>query len=507
VTQQLDALLGDKHEQERAELARLREEARAAESKTAAAEPEPPASPAPPPTTGSKPRHRDAHGRKPLPDHLERDVHTLKPATCDACGSDQLEVRQTLVSEERDYVRAHLRVRRTERTVCTCKVCSARVVPEQPPMPFDRAACTFTMMAWVCFAKAGLFLPLDRLCRDFDDQGAPIPSATLNRWWKRGADLLMPVAAAVRLSLLAGTHLRTDGTGLRVVFPRVKGKPVKGPHRPGETDDDGYLLARDAYNGQILIFGDDRHAVYHFTESKAGQHALDFLTIGTDPDGKPLLWKGTITADAVSSQNCLFADGDRVESGCNAHGFRKFRDEADKAPLLASRALAYIARFYTEEGKAKERGLTGPDLLAHRVEHIAPVAADFRAWIDDHIEQLLPTNPVRKAMQYYINHWDALTRFLSDAAVPIDNNWSERALRKVNLIRNNSLYAGGDEGARRLCTLLTLVHTARQLRVDPFHYLEWALTRAVPHSTNRGLTPADLTPAAYQAAQKRRAHQ
>jgi transposase len=374
-------------------------------------------------------------------------------------------------------------------------------------MPFDRAACTFTMMAWVCFAKAGPFLPLDRLCRDYDDQGAPIPSATLNRWWKRGADLLMPVAAAVRLSLLAGTHIRTDGTGLRVVFPRVKGKPVKGPHRPGETDDDGYLLARDAYNGQILIFGDDRHAVYHFTESKAGQHALDFLTIGADPHGKPLLWKGTITADAVSSQDCLFTDGDRIESGCNAHGLRKFRDEADKAPLLASRALAYIARFYAEEAKAKERGLTRSELLAHRVERIAPVAAEFRVWIDDHIEQLLPTNPVRKAMQYYINHWDALTRFLSDAAVPIDNNWSERALRKVNLIRNNSLHAGGDEGARRQCTLLTLVHTARQLRVDPFHYLEWALTRVVPHSTNRGLTPADLTPAACQATQERRAQQ
>ncbi len=135
------------------------------------------------------------------------------------------------------------------------------------------------------------------------------------------------------------------------------------------------------------------------------------------------------------------------------------------------------------------------------------MAADFRVWIDDHIEELLPTHPVRKAMQYYINHWDALTRFLGDAAVELDNNWSERALRKVNLIRNNSLYAGGNDGARRLCTLLTLVHTARQLRVDPFEYLQWALTRVVPHSSNRGLTPADLTPAAYQAAQERGAQQ
>ncbi len=78
-------------------------------------------------------------------------------------------------------------------------------------MAFERAACTFEMMAWLCFAKVGLFLPLDRMQRDFEDQGARIPSATLTRWWQAGADLLLHVAEAVRLSLLADAHIRTDG--------------------------------------------------------------------------------------------------------------------------------------------------------------------------------------------------------------------------------------------------------------------------------------------------------
>lgn len=102
-------------------------------------------------------------------------------------------------------------------------------------------------------------------------------------------------------------------------------------------------------------------------------------------------------------------------------------------------------------------------------------------------------------MQYYINHWDALTRYLSDAQAPIDNNWSERALRKVALIRNNSLFAGGEEGARRLCAVLTLVQTCRLIDVDPCAYLEWAMSRAVPHPSNRGIKAADLTPHAYKA--------
>lgn len=498
LTRQLDVLLRDRQQEQRTALAQLRAEARAALDSTTTTRPETPQ----PSTPAKSARKHDKHGRKPIPPQLQRDTTRTAPETCTKCSGSHLEQEKVLVSEEWDYVRAHLRVRRTERTLCVCRDCFERVVPEPPPMPFERAACTFSMMAWLCFAKAGLFLPLDRVQRDFGDQGATIASSTLTRWWQRGADLLAPIAQAVRLQLLAGTHIRTDGTGLLVVFPRKKGRPKKGAARAGPTDDDGYLLPRVPNNGQILVFGNDERAVFHYTASKHGHHALDFLTLGRKTDGTPVLWKGTITADAVSSQDCLFVDGERTESGCNAHGLRKFRDEADKAPLLASRALSLIGRFYSEEARARTEGLAGAELLAFRQEHIGPVAAQLRAWIDAHLTDLLPSNPVRKAMQYYVNHWAALTRFLQDPDVPLDNNWSERALRSVNLIRNNSLYAGGEDGAIRLCTLLTLIGTSRLLGLNPYEYLLWALAKTVPHTTNRGFTAADLTPGAYQAAQE-----
>lgn len=510
LTQQLDQLLKDRDDERRAELAKLREEARAAaEAAKAAAESET----EPPGTEGSadpsggessdKPGpKRDEHGRKPKPDHLERDTTNLRPDICAHCKGEKLVARDELVSEEYDYVRAHVRVRRTVRTICTCTDCLRRTVPELPPMPFDRVSCTFAMMAWLCFAKCGLFLPLDRVMHDLEAQGAPIPSATLTRWWQRGADLLLPVAAVVRLSLLADTHIRTDGTGLRVVFSRRKGKPVKGDERAGETDAAGWLLQRGAVNGQILVFGNDEHAVYWFTETKEGRHAMDFLTLGADEDGNPIRWRGTLTADALNAHDCLFADGERTEAGCNAHGFRKFRDEADKAPLLVSKAMGFIGGFYEVEAEAKARKLEGAALLAHRQAHAGPIAERFKTWLDEHVGDLLKTNPVRKAIQYYLNHWNALTRFLSDPKVELDNNWSERALRKVALLRNNSLYAGGREGAIRLCTLFTLINTCRLIDVDPYVYLVWAMTRVVPHSTNRGLAPVDLTPAAYKATQE-----
>ena len=164
--------------------------------------------------------------------------------------------------------------------------------------------------------------------------------------------------------------------------------------------------------------------------------------------------------------------------------------------------MAFIDGMYTAEARARERGLTGDTLLAYRQEHAAPHAEELRVWLGEHIGDLLPSNPVRKAMQYYINHWHALMLWLSDPAVPPDNNGSERALRHVALLRKNSLFAGGPEGAVRVCTVLTLVQTCRLIGLDPFEYLDWALTRIVPHPDNRGLAAVDLTPSAYKRAQQ-----
>ncbi len=510
LTQQLDLLLRERDEERRAELAKTREEAQAMAAAAAAMagdeSPSPEGSGGPSPTgKPSKKPKRHAHGRKPKPDHLERETVEQRPEACAHCQSEQLVARDDLVTEEYDYIRAHVRIRRTVRKLCVCTECNRRTVPDAPPMPFERASATFSMVAWLCFAKGGMFVPLDRLGLDLARQGASIPSATLTRWWQRGADLLQPIAEAVRQSLLAETHIRTDGTGLRVVLCRRKGKPVKGEERVGETDAEGWLLERGSFNGQILVFGNDEHAVYWFTETKEGHHAMDFLTLGKDAQGRPLRWKGTLTADALSAHDCLFVDGERTESGCNAHGLRKFRDHADKAPLLASKAMGFLGGFYRVEAEAKQRKLVCGELLAYRRAHAGPIADNFKAWLDEHLDALLDTNPVRKAMNYYVKHWTALTRFLEDPKVELDNNWSERALRKVALLRNNSLYAGGVEGAVRLCTLFTLINTCRLLGLDPYAYLVWAMTRSVPHATNRGLRSIDLTPAAYKASQQQAA--
>ena len=507
LTRQLDQHFGEEAEARRVELQRLREEAAALALATPPTDPKMPAAggepqPVDPPAPVKPPTKRSKHGRGALPENLERDTKTVTPDDCEHCGGTQLWPIETRVTDEFEYVRAYLRIRSTHRRVCQCAACKKVTTPPLPPMPFDRAACTFSLMSWLLYSRGGLFMPLDRLCREFQRMGARIPSATLNRWWARGADLLIPVAAAVRMSLLGCTHIRSDGTGLRVVYPRMLANPKKGEARDGVANEQGYLVPRAAHYGQVLVFGDDEHTVYHFTVDKTGSQIDAFLTLGLDANNDPILWKGTRTADASSVYDHLYVGGDRIESGCNGHALRKFRDDKDKAPLLATRAMDFIGRFFTVEEEAKAKELRGAALLTHRTTYAGPVAIEFKQWLEDHRTDLVPSHPIRKAMQYFINHWEALTWFLVDPEVGLENNWSERALRKLALFRNASMFVGGEDGARRLCVVLTLVQTARQLGLDPVDYMEWALQRTVAHRDNRGIRAADLTPAAYKAAQK-----
>jgi transposase len=439
LTQQLSAALDARAAQERAALAAKAEEARAAAeaaARTAAmAAAAAAALPAPEPTepqesastrafepTPSPPPKPHGGGvRRPRPTHIELDVVHVAPTAC-PCGSAELRALDEEHIEQVDYVRAHIRVQRIVRMVCRCAACGDRVMAPAPPMPFDRATCTMRFIGWLVFAKLGLFLPLDRVRRDFIDQGADLPSSTLTRWLQRGLELLAPLAQVVRASLLQQSHIQCDGTGLLIVF--------QGPR-------DGPRTA----HGQVLFFGDPQHAVFQTTPDKSGAHVDQFLNLAP-PGAPPRLWSGTLIADASSVFDHLFLDGDRVEAGCNAHSLRAFRDEADKAPLLASRALGFIRGFYRVEDEARAKKLRGDALLAYRRAHAGPIAAQFEAWLKAHLEDLLPSPPVRKAMQVRLNHWAALVRFLDDPQVPLDNNFSERELRKVALLRNNSLSAG-----------------------------------------------------------------
>ncbi len=77
-----------------------------------------------------------------------------------------------------------------------------------------------------------------------------------------------------------------------------------------------------------------------------------------------------------------------------------------------------------------------------------------------------------KAMDYSLRRWPALTLFLGDAQVPIDNNWVENQIRPVALGRKNWLFAGSLRAGQRAAAVMSLIQSAKLNGHDPHAYLK-----------------------------------
>lgn len=415
-----------------------------------------------------KPEKRPARptGRKPLPQHLEAEAHELRPDRCGHCGSHALDAADDVVEEKLHVVKEHQRRRVVRRTTCRCRECGGRTTPRSLPAPYDRSKVTSDWLAWLVHSKFGLLAPLDRIRRDLAERGIPVAMGTLVGFVERAADLLAPIDGLHWKQLLSSTWMATDGTGLKVLIPKLP----------------------TAHNGYVELYRNSECAVFQYAPDKGSEDVV----------AKLKRFRGTLTADAEHRFNAVFASGEIVEAGCNAHGRRKFRDAEQTQPNLAAEGGAFIGAMYGEEEKARELGLTGNSLRAHRRKRIGPIRDKFRKWLAAVRPSLLPSEPLNAAVQYYERHGDALFRFIEDAEVPIDNSATEREFQNVAKLRLNVLFAGSTEGAHRACTLLGIIATCRAVGVSAQAYLAWAFDRLGTHRDVFGLPLEELTPAAFK---------
>ncbi len=426
-----------------------------------------PKPPEPKPKPEKTPKKRASAGRNKLPENLPRDEAELKPASCPECGSGDLVIIKRYVEEKLHAVREHQRVRRTVRVACECNACSARVLPDAPPAPYERSKATCEWLAWFIWFRHALLVPLDRIRRDLQGKGVPLAMSYLVSQVERAADLLAPIDGEHWKQLLRGNWMAMDATGLKVCIDGV----------PGTHG--GYLEA--FHNGETVVI--------QYEPTKQGPPLASKLAP----------FKGVLVADAEHRHNALFESGTIIEAGCNAHGRRKLRDAEQVQPALAAEGGRFISAIFEAEAEAKARKLSGDALRDWRQAKCGPHFAAFKAWSEVVKPTLLPTDPLRKVLAYYDNHWAALTRFLEHPEIPMDNSGTERLYQPVAKLRHNILFAGSTEGAHRLATLLGIVATCRALGVDGEAYLACVFTRLGTHRDRYGLKASELTPAAYAA--------
>jgi len=204
-------------------------------------------------------------------------------------------------------------------------------------------------------------------------------------------------------------------------------------------------------------------------------------------------FKGYLHADGYAVYEMFFDPVSLKHVACWAHARRGFVEALSRHKDLAQEAIDWIAKLYAIEKSAKTLELSVDDIRDLRQRESKLILTGFRDWLEVSLGQVLPQSPLAKAIQYVFGRWEALSCFLTDGRLEIDNNRSERAIRAVAVGRKNWNVINNERGGRTASVFYSLIVTCKERGIDPRTYLRDAMIRL-----KEGVDPRTLTPAQWK---------
>jgi transposase len=383
--------------------------------------------------------------------------HNVDPSAA-ICPDCQVETcfLGTQVSRQLERIVGALRVLEHQQEVRSCNRCKQYVVTAEKPMaPIPGSYAAPGLLSFVIVSKFLDGLPLYRIRKILQREGSLIPRSTLSDWVLSAAFTLEPLYDTLKRDLLKSKIIKTDDSPVKVQDRKLKGKMRKAK--------------------QTTYIGDKHHPVILFEYSpnqsfkKNNAFLKDFV--------------GLVQADAHGGFDALFHEGsNKIELGCHVHARRKYFE----CPDCSIQAVQDILDIYTDLYQIEDRiaKLPNAEKLAWRRRCSKPLIKRFYSILLDVQKTFPPKDPIRDAADYTLKNWLALTRFLKDADIDLDNNASERAIKDFVLMRKNALFVGSDEGGKAAAIHLSLVASAKRIGIDPVAYLTDVLSRINSMKTN-----------------------
>lgn len=439
----------------------------------------------------------NGHGRRRLPADLPRQQKIIdlpeeqKPCPC--CGKMRQCIGQE-TSEKLAYVPAKVTVIQTIRPKYACCDCDAAgngaqiAIAELPPSPIDKGLADASLLSAVIVGKYSDHLPLNRLEKILARHDIDISRSTMCDWMAACAAALRPLYELMVQEVLGSKVIHTDDTPVDVLDRKLK-----------QTRTGRFWI----YSGD----GDHPYDVFDFTPSRSRDGPMAFLKDWGKEQVRYL------QADAFGGYDGIYAGqagGKVVEAACMAHCRRKFHEARSSDHARSAQALAYIRLLYDVESQAQAQWANQQDradarsLAAIRLELRQALSvsrlAEFKGWMES--QQVingggvLPKSPVGQAITYALNQWPALCVYCTDGELDIDNNVSERALRRIAVGRGNWMFCGSDNGGSTAAVLFSFIATCERHQLNPFEYLRDVLTpiASTPISKLAELLPGRWTP-------------
>ena len=323
-----------------------------------------------------------------------------------------------------------------------------------PDHPIAKCKADIGLLSHLIVSKFADHLPLYRQDGIFEREGVTIPRTTQSGWLMQIYESIKPLEETMRRALFEDNVLFTDDTPIPL---QIKGN--------------GKLKKARLW---VYIRGGPSLTVYDFSVDRSKRRPLDILSG----------YRGYVHADAYSGYDELFRQSGITEVGCWAHARRKFDEATSSRPVEATDILARIARLYHEvETPCKKMSIEERRLF--RQDHAKPILLAIFAQLEELRNQTIPSEPLRKAVDYALNQKTALCRYLEDGRLRPDNNLAENAMRPAALGRKNWLFVGSERGGRAAALYMSLIQSCKDCNINPWEYFDDMLRRIMSHPVNR----------------------
>lgn len=389
-----------------------------------------------------KKQSKEHKGRLPLPDHLPVEEIEIYPE------GDLLEMVciGKEITEELEAVPARFFIRRYIRYKYAPKSKEGVIIGQLPERVIDKGIPGAGLLAMILTDKYLDHLPLYRQRQRFLREKIPIPSSTLEGWAKAGMEKIEILYQQLVTDTKGQGYLQVDETPIKVLESDKKGACHQGYYW--------------VYHNPI-----DKTVLFDYQPTRGAKGPQAILTG----------FKGYLQTDGYAVYEKIAASKDITHLACWAHARREFEEAKDNDRAKAEKALGYIQELYLIEAKAREENYTPEKRKEIRLTYSLPILNELGKWISQEVKTTLPKSQIGKAMRYTIERWDALTAYLYEGILEIDNNLVENAIRPVALGRKNYLFAGSHQAAQRAAMIYSFFAICKKHEVNPFAWLKYVL--------------------------------
>ena len=406
--------------------------------------------------------------RQPLPAHLETERVILEPAEVQQQPAGWRKLGEE-VTEELDWKPAKF----IKRLYIRPKYAKAEriVIAPLPARLIEKGLPGAGLLTQVIVGKYEDHLPLYRQEKIYRERhGVNLSRQTLCGWVAAAADWLSPIYREMKAGLLEQKYLQADETPIRYLDPDVKGKSQSG-----------WLWTYSAPQGDVVF-------EWHISRSREGPR--EFLKT----------FRGKLQTDGYGVYESLARERgeELILIGCWAHARRGFHEALGEG-RSAAWLVGQIGKLYAVEKQLREQH-AGPQLRAAvRLWQSRPILARLRRALEVVRRRVLPKSLLGQAIDYTLSRWKALTRYVDDGRLEIDNNLCENAIRPTAVGKKNFLFIGHPEAGQRSAVIYSVLGSCRRHGINPDEYLRDVFERLPKAKTS---DVKSLTPAAWAKANR-----